>query len=167
MEMSFFDTFSVIALWVGETKQALLEEVTNIVRTDTKAIQSTHSSSFQKVKAMFCQPCVSETPAIPSSPHLKARDRAWSWGKSGGTISKECALVRWKQLSSTYGSRRLRRGYNLRELYAGQQWPLQESVARGVIAAYQSPIVAQRRRGPISSSTWFDRDPLSSVSPLR
>ena len=31
---------------------------------------------------MFCRPCVSDTPAIPSSPHRKARDRAWSWLKS-------------------------------------------------------------------------------------
>lgn len=42
----------------------------------------TYSSSFQKVNAMFWRPWVSETPAMPSSPHLKARDRACSCGKS-------------------------------------------------------------------------------------
>jgi hypothetical protein len=32
---------------------------------------------------MFCRPWESETPAIPSSPHRKALDRAMSWVKSG------------------------------------------------------------------------------------
>jgi hypothetical protein len=31
---------------------------------------------------MFCRPCESETPAMPSSPHRKARERAMSCVKS-------------------------------------------------------------------------------------
>lgn len=41
-----------------------------------------YSFSFQNANAMFWKPCVSETPAIPSSPHLKALERASSWVKS-------------------------------------------------------------------------------------
>jgi hypothetical protein len=40
--------------------------------------QTTHSFSFQKEKAMFMRPWVSETPAIPSSPQRKALERAMS-----------------------------------------------------------------------------------------
>lgn len=55
-----------------------------------------YSFSFQKLKAMFSQPWVSQTPAIPSSPHRKALDRACSWGKSLKTW-----LISY-QLSSEY-----------------------------------------------------------------
>jgi hypothetical protein len=40
--------------------------------------RETHSFSFQKEKAMFMRPWVSETPAMPSSPQRKALERAMS-----------------------------------------------------------------------------------------
>lgn len=47
-----------------------------------------HSFSFQKAKAMFSRPCVSDTPAMPSSPHRYVLDRAWSCEKSGNLINE-------------------------------------------------------------------------------
>jgi hypothetical protein len=44
----------------------------------------TYSFSFQNAKATFCRPCESQTPAIPSSPQRKARERAMSCVKSAG-----------------------------------------------------------------------------------
>jgi hypothetical protein len=44
----------------------------------------TYSFSFQKAKATFCRPCESQTPAMPSSPQRKARERAMSCVKSAG-----------------------------------------------------------------------------------
>lgn len=57
-----------------------------------------HSFSFQKENAMFCSPWVSETPAIPSSPHLKTLDRASSWVKS---TFRQYKLERSRVLSSS------------------------------------------------------------------
>lgn len=81
MEMGFLDTFAVVSLRVGQSKKTLLQKGTSIsIRTmfvfGYLRIGIAHSSSFQKAKPMFWSPCVSETPAIPSSPHLKVRDRA-------------------------------------------------------------------------------------------
>jgi hypothetical protein len=81
MEMRFFNTFAVVSLRVGQSEKTLLQKGTNLsIRTmfvfgDLRN-GIAHSSSFQKAKPMFWNPCVSETPAIPSSPHLKVRDRA-------------------------------------------------------------------------------------------
>lgn len=84
MEMGLFDTLSMVTLGVRQAEQSLLEEITVVkVRTGLELPSSgTHSSPFQNAKAIFCKPWVSETPAIPSSPHRKALDLAWSWGKS-------------------------------------------------------------------------------------
>lgn len=89
MEVRFFDTFTMVSLWIGQTEESLLEEGTNILSALGSAEQggmvSTHSFSFQKAKATFWIPWVSQTPAIPSSPHLYARERACSWVKSCGS----------------------------------------------------------------------------------
>lgn len=37
---------------------------------------------------MFCSPCESDMPAMPSSPHRKALERAMSWVKS--TTVSQC-----------------------------------------------------------------------------
>ena len=84
MKVSLFDTLSMVALWISESKQAFLEIVTVVSQqqlTCTCKVK-TDSFSFQKEKAMFSKPCVSETPAIPSSPQRYVRERACSWGKS-------------------------------------------------------------------------------------
>jgi hypothetical protein len=79
MKMRLLDTLSMIALWIRKTKETFLEEIA-VDRQQKEAFASqlrqTNSSSFQKAKDMFWKPCVSETPAMPSSPHLKALERA-------------------------------------------------------------------------------------------
>jgi len=47
-----------------------------------REVNVSYSFSFQKEKAMCCRPCVSDTPAIPSSPQRYALDLEWSWEKS-------------------------------------------------------------------------------------
>lgn len=96
----------------------------------------TYSFSFQKLKVIFSQPWVSETPAMPSSPHRKARDRACSWGKSATEGQRLAGNCQWTDVGEcgrggSYGSRRLHRDYNPRELdkisSAGPQWAARES----------------------------------------
>ena len=85
MEVYFFDALTVVPQWIGQSEQTFLEKVTDNVNTHGLCLEfygCTHSSSFQKENAMFCNPCVSDTPAIPSSPHLKVLERACSCGKS-------------------------------------------------------------------------------------
>jgi len=85
MEVGLLDTLSVVSLWVGKTKETLLEE-----RTDKRVSLGNHfeehsisySFSFQKENAMCCRPWVSDTPAIPSSPQRYALDLECSWEKS-------------------------------------------------------------------------------------
>lgn len=71
MEMGFLDTLAVNALGIGQTKQSFFEVIAELdQRTCSQSLGwNTNSFSFQKAKAMFIRPCVSETPAIPSSPH--------------------------------------------------------------------------------------------------
>lgn len=72
-----------------------------------------YSSPFQNAKAMFCRPCVSETPAIPSSPHLNVRERACSCGKSVYFL----ALINFlSRVHLAYGSKHHRRHCSPREL---------------------------------------------------
>lgn len=84
MEMCLLDTLSMVTLRVRKTKQTFFEEITSGLSETCLVYHAaiSHSSSFQKAKAIFCRPWVSETPAMPSSPHLKALDLAWSWVKS-------------------------------------------------------------------------------------
>lgn len=85
MEMGFFDTFTVVSLGVRQAEQTLLEKITGAWVNFALGFSNrilTYSSPFQNVKAIFCKPWVSETPAIPSSPQRKVRDRAWSCEKS-------------------------------------------------------------------------------------
>lgn len=85
MEVGFFDALAVVPLGIGESKESFLEECTATGQKPEPYYTfkaTAYSSSFQKLKPMFSKPWVSQTPAIPSSPHRNARDRAWSWGKS-------------------------------------------------------------------------------------
>lgn len=74
MEMGLFDALAMVALRVGQTKKSLLEKGTascqqlGLQKFAERA--ETHSFPFQNANAMFCRPCVSQTPAMPSSPHL-------------------------------------------------------------------------------------------------
>ena len=71
MEMAFLDTLAVNTLRVGKTEKTLLEEGTEAVLGDgsgDRIVWKAYSFPFQKAKAMFWRPWVSETPAIPSSP---------------------------------------------------------------------------------------------------
>ena len=90
MEVCLLDTLAMIALGIRQTEQAFFQEITK-VRQYQYGVELTeggiNSCSFQKANAMFCRPCVSETPAIPSSPHLKALDRACPWGKSARRLA--------------------------------------------------------------------------------
>lgn len=85
MKVGFLDTLTVVTLRVGQSKETFLEERARF-RVSGYSVENdwrqTYSSSFQNAKAMFWRPWVSDTPAIPSSPHRKARDRASSWVKS-------------------------------------------------------------------------------------
>ena len=83
VEMGFLQRLAVVALWIRKTEQSLFEEVARSCQfgTTTSAV-STYSFSFQNEKAMFCRPWESQTPAMPSSPQRKARDRAMPCVKS-------------------------------------------------------------------------------------
>lgn len=75
MEMCLFDAFTMVSLWIGKTKESFLEERTRFASAIELYIcnlpsKDTHSSPFQKANAMFWYPWVSQTPAMPSSPHL-------------------------------------------------------------------------------------------------
>lgn len=74
MEMSLLETLAMVPLWVGQAEESFLEEraVSRQRLNLTMYIGrlQTHSFSFQKAKAMFWKPWVSQTPAMPSSPHL-------------------------------------------------------------------------------------------------
>lgn len=82
--MALFERLAVVTLWVRQTEKALLQKVAVEKSADMAevALAHTYSFSFQKAKAMFWKPCESDTPAIPSSPQRKARDRAMSCVKS-------------------------------------------------------------------------------------
>lgn len=56
MEVGFLDALAMVALGVGQTEEALLQERAISHVSDTSCArrdQKTHSSSFQKEKAMF------------------------------------------------------------------------------------------------------------------
>ena len=93
MKMGFLDALSVVALGVREAKEALFQKVAVVCQARNifmkPRVWFAYSSSFQKLNPMFCRPWVSETPAMPSSPHLNARDRACSCGKSAGGGQRE------------------------------------------------------------------------------
>ena len=82
--MALFERLAVVTLRVGQSEKALLEEVAagKSACVAKVALAHTYSFSFQKAKAMFWKPCESDTPAMPSSPQRKARDRAMSCVKS-------------------------------------------------------------------------------------
>lgn len=84
MEMTLLERLAVVTLGVRETEKALLQEVTaeKLVYISKYCMLHAYSFSFQKAKAMFWKPCESDTPAMPSSPQRKARDRAMSCVKS-------------------------------------------------------------------------------------
>lgn len=93
MKVSLLDALTVVSLRIGQAKQPLLQKGArpqqSASRTPKTGRNGPYSFSFQKAKAMFCRPWVSQTPAMPSSPHLYARDRAWSCGKSSGEQRRE------------------------------------------------------------------------------
>jgi hypothetical protein len=72
--MSFLDTLAVVTLRVGQAEEALFEERAGLLvgwRTNSVGEiveEKTYSFSFQKAKAIFSRPWVSQTPAMPSSP---------------------------------------------------------------------------------------------------
>ena len=57
--MDFLDTFAMIALWIGQAKQAFLQKVTSAVVStlSTQCVrrdsEGTYSCPFQKAKATF------------------------------------------------------------------------------------------------------------------
>lgn len=69
--MAFFDTLAVVTLGIRQSEQTLFEARTAYVSLDVIRIDQklAYSFSFQKEKAMLSKPWVSDTPAIPSSPH--------------------------------------------------------------------------------------------------
>jgi hypothetical protein len=80
VKVSFLDTLTMISLRIRQSKQALFQEVTVNSQCQNAAQMAyaetvTYSFSFQKANAMFSKPWVSETPAIPSSPHRYVLDR--------------------------------------------------------------------------------------------
>ncbi len=83
MEMGFLDALAMIALGIRQAEETLLEErtirlvsVTDQPKRGTLGTErKTYSFSFQKEKAMFWKPWVSQTPAIPSSPQRYVRNR--------------------------------------------------------------------------------------------
>jgi hypothetical protein len=83
--VALLQRLAVVTLRVGQTEQTLLEEVTEETSEHHRQPEGaiTYSSPFQKAKATFCRPWESQTPAMPSSPQRKARERAMSWVKSG------------------------------------------------------------------------------------
>ena len=88
--MGFFDTLSMVPLRIRQTEQPLLQKITILCQQrETTAVRQwmPYSFSFQNAKAMFCRPWVSETPAMPSSPHLNVLDLAWSCVKSKAALS--------------------------------------------------------------------------------
>ena len=72
MKVSLLDTLTMVSLRIRETEKSFLEKVTGkqllAAHCCEESIGKTYSFSFQKEKAIFCSPCVSDTPAMPSSP---------------------------------------------------------------------------------------------------
>jgi len=82
--VGFLDTLAVDTLWVGETEETFLDVATaglSALLIHNGGLEGTRSFSFQKEKAMFILPWVSDTPAMPSSPQRKALARAMSYVK--------------------------------------------------------------------------------------
>lgn len=76
MEMSFLDALAMVSLGIGQAKKPFLQEGARYLSTCRPAGAlygyeglAAYSCSFQKAKEMFCRPWVSQTPAMPSSPH--------------------------------------------------------------------------------------------------
>lgn len=58
MEMRFFHTLTVVTLWVGQTEETLLEELTMLLVSHFQVcfFRPTYSFVFQKENAMFSIP---------------------------------------------------------------------------------------------------------------
>lgn len=81
--MRLLNRLAMVSLRIRKAEESLLEKITTLISTVRNPFHLvTYSFSFQKAKVMFWRPWVSETPAIPSSPHRYARERDMSWEKS-------------------------------------------------------------------------------------
>jgi len=162
----------VVALWIRKTEKALLQEVTasRSAQVRAAAMMQAYSFSFQKAKAIFWKPCESDTPAMPSSPQRKARDRAMSCVKSEQLAE---AMARMK---NAYDSRHLHRDCTGLLARNGVQKHVQQEGHPRVIFTNCTcvspepctsterktdlwPTAVRKRRAPIASSKRCVHDP--------
>lgn len=158
VEVGFLDTLTMIAFWVRQAEQSLLEEI---------AIESQQDISYAEyIGLLFLVPkgkrnvlkvvCVGDARNAVFSPPVRSRasvivGKVWTLNQQLTLAKQDLALTApgitiATVVLSDYGT-----------LSVGMTPP-------GSMLEYLLPTAARRRKGPISSSTWSAGDPRSNAA---